>query len=259
MTGLTLVHHEWHPKQGAEHYVDGWGVWRWREADLDHTMTPHVVPDGKWIIERPLMWWSWLVGAVFADTTTLDITDSNGVNHRYIICDKPFGYVMVENDDDVDLSKAPREPLPNAHRMFICARQVHKGELSRGVPLRKEIGYVRARDKKRGNGWVCLSDLSRAADLDAEDLIFGYWQFSGHRNYRWYENDQDGGQLVDVVIAWTADDIEHKTPQVQSFTREQMRKHLFWSTDQNVWVRRGFAFTILRLLALGYMPAMQSA
>lgn len=256
MTGMTLVHHEWHPKLGAEMCSDMWGARYWQRSDLDHIETTHIVPDGTWIMERPTFGWSWLIGVEFAELTALHVTTEAGVSHIYYRCDRPFGYVVVD-EDDIDLST--RMPRSNARKTFFGARQVHKGELSHGVPLLRETGYVRAHDKKRGNGWVRLDKLSAAAGIVAEDLLFGYWQFSQHVNYAWYYNTQDGGQLVDVVVAWTADDIEHKDPDVQSFTLEQMRKHLSQSTDQNLWVRHGFAYTILRLLKLGYAPALQPA
>ena len=258
MTGLKLVHHEWHPKPSAEKSFDGWGAWRWRGEDLDHTATSHDVPDGMWIMERSQMGWTWLVGVDYADIDTLHIVNENGVGHTYVISDRPFGYVVVECDDDnINWSKTPREPLLTARKRLHYARQVHKGELSHGVPLWENIGYVRAKDNRPGNGWVRLSDLSGAAGVIAEDLIFGYWQFSGHRNQQWYGNDQNSGQLVDVIIAWTADDIEHKEPEVWSMTQEEMRKHLSSATDQNVWIRRGLAFTILRLLPLGVEPVVE--
>lgn len=255
MTGMTLVHHEWHPKPGAERCFNGWS-WYYPESECDQTTTAHVIPDGTWIMERPSFGWLWLIGVEHSELTDLSITSENGVSRTLYLCDRPFGYVVVDSDDIDVIARMPR---PGTRKRLYSARQVHKGELSHGVPLQEKIGYVRANDKKQGNGWVRLSGLVRATDIAAEDLIFSYWQFSQHLNHQWHENDQQDSQLVDVVIAWTTNEILHKDPEVEFFTREQMRRHLSCSTDQNIWIRRGFAYTILRLLALGYKPAKQSA
>lgn len=211
--------------------------------DID---TPYVVPNGKWVME-------WYYGGHPVGVTREEIEEvDNGLGQVLWVSDKPFGCVRTDAED---------------RKTLVYARQVWKGELGHGVNTPK-LDYVReplashrglgmkARERRRGQyGWVKLAELGEitvgySPDKQVE-LVLGYWQFSGHRNYRYYENDQDGGQLVDV--AWGSSlDIELGTAEFKSLTQEQFREEC--SDTSEVWIRRGFAYTILRLQALGVQP-----
>ena len=112
---------------------------------------------------------------------------------------------------------------------------------------------MKARERRRGQyGWVKLSELGEWAvgyNVDEHvDLILGYWQFSGHQ---FWQNGEHIDQLVDV--AFGADyDIKDGTADFMSLTREQFRKECYDTSE--LWIRRGFAYTILRLQALGVQP-----
>ena len=231
--------------------------------------TPFVVPNGKWVMERPLICWSWLVGIDHSELEQVTLHSLYGTYEVLYISDKPFGYICVD-EEDVDQSVHPAEVKSNGRKTLVYARQVHKGELGRGVrtPM---LDYIRqplashrcpgmkSRERRRGQyGWVKLSDLGEMSGCGYRpnkevELILSFWQFSGHRNYRYYENDQDGGQLVDV--AWGSSlDIELGTAEFKSLTQSQFRKEC--DDTSEVWVRRGFAYTILRLQALGVQPVV---
>lgn len=269
--GLTFMKKKWvldpdimsgkRPSRHQHLYYDG------DEYVIEES--PLVVPNGKWVMERPLIsgYWSWLVGIDYSELEQVTLHSLYGDSHILYISDKPFGYVVADGED-VDRLVYPAEVKSSGHKTLDYARQVWKGELGRGVrtaaldyvrqPLASSRGLgMKARERRRGQyGWVKLSDLGEMSgcgynpDKDVE-LILGYWQFSGHRNYRHYENDQDGGQLVDV--AWGSRlDIKLGDAEFKSVTREQFREE--GSDTSELWVRRGFAYTILRLQALGVKP-----
>lgn len=234
--------------------------------------TSFVVPDGTWVMERlnfgigP----SWLIGIKPEELDDIQYTDKDGVQRTLHISDKPFGYIEVELDD-VE-SFYPVAVRPTGRKRLICAQQIHKGEFGQTVPI-KRLKYVRqafepnqrpsvhkARERRRSNfGWVRLADLAAAANLSPHDVIFGFWNFSGHRNSWIHNNNQEGGQLLDIVRAASEAQIEGATPAIFSLTRSEVSEllggwhgHHFYIGD--VWVRRGFAYTVLRLLALGVRP-----
>ena len=232
--------------------------------------TPYVVPNGKWVMEKSLMTgrWSWLVGIDHSEFEQITLHSLYGYPEMLYISDKPFGYVYAY-EEDVDQSVYPAEVKSSGYKTLVYARQIHKGELGQSVPIPR-LQYVRqashkpgyamsARDKRRGNlGWVRFEWLVEALCLpqrQAREIILGYAQFSGHHHYI---DDRIVGRLIDVVLAMFEDEIKHKTPEVLSVAPETFRRF----TDENpdtLWIRHGFAKTILRLQALGYQPATMEA
>lgn len=232
--------------------------------------TPFVVPSGKWVLEDSLIrgYWSWLVGIEHAELKQVTLHSLYGTHHVLYISDKPFGFVYAE-DEDVD--RMTSQVKHSGRKTLQYARQIHKGELGRGINIPR-LNYVRqpldphrgqgmkARDRRRGQrGWVRLADLGEMSGCgycpnEVVELVLGYWQFSGHRNYPLYENDQDGGQLVDIAWGYRHD-IENGTAEFMSLTPSQFREECDDTSD--AWIRRGFAFTILRLQALGVQPEVK--
>lgn len=222
--------------------------------------TPFVVPNGKWVMEETLVAGrsSWLVGIDHSELKQATLSSLYGAHEVLYISDKPFGYVCADEEDVDPLSLQVK---PGRRKTLVYARQVHKGELGRGVripwldyvrePLAPHRGHnMKARDRRRGQyGWVKLVDLGEMTvgyrPSDLVELILGYWQFSGHRNY------QDDGQLVDV--AWGSHhDIKDGTAEFRSLTCKQFRDEC--DDLSEMWVRCGFARTILRLQALAVQP-----
>lgn len=249
--GRTYIDYSWDIRPGARQYFHVNAGWTYGDNAATLVETPHLIPNGMWVVE--FYFYGQPVGVERSDLTLLEYTTKDGGQRQLYHCDRPFGLVTMDSE---------------GRRRLNYARKIWKGELSRGVhtptldyvrePLPPHRGrHMKARERRRGQrGWVKLADLGEMSSCGYRpdkqvELILGYWQFSGHRNYRFYENDQDGGQLVDV--AWGSSlDIEDGTAEFKSLTREQFREEC--ADTSEVWVRRGFAFTILRLLALGVQP-----
>lgn len=260
LEGRTYFNYSWKPREGALPVTDPYSVDSFfRTEDIIQTKTPFVVPNGKWVMERPSHGHSWLVGVEFDELEVFRYTDASCMTRVLYICDKPFGYIVVR-DEDMDESVYPAEPI--GAKRLLHARQVHKGELGKSVSIPR-LNYVRqafeegtrhnvihSRERRRSNlGWVRLTELAEAADFTPWGAVLGYWDFSGHRN----QNDQDGGQLLDFVVASEASEIECKVPNVKFATIYEARS-LIRESLPDLWVRRGFAATVLRLVALGVEP-----
>jgi len=233
--------------------------------DYVQVATPHIIPNGKWVMERP-HGWAWLIGITPDELETFSYTDKNGVRYTLRIGDKPFGYTVAD-EEDVDLTVYPPVLGPNGRRTLFCARQVHRGELGQTVPIERlnyvrqalepdESPSVRRRRKHGQRGWIRLDDLAAATGLRSADIVYGFWNYSGHLHWR------DGrcvGVMLDIVRASSEDMIKETNPVIFSVTAEEIGNLLggwhgqyFYAKD--VWVRRGFAYTVLRLLALGVRP-----
>lgn len=228
--------------------------------------TPYVVPNGKWVMERPSYGWSWLVGTTWDKLEDVEIDTRHGLNRTLYISDGPFAYVATDFED-VDMTTSPASVKSTGRKTLHYAQQIHKGELGRGVPIPR-LDYVRqplephqkpnvtkARERRRGqHGWVKLADLGEMShgvgySPDRQvDLVLGYWQYSGHVSWRL---GQRVGTLVDAIWG-SALDIQLGNIDVKSLTKEQFREEC--SDTSEVWIRRGFAYTILRLQALGVRP-----
>lgn len=213
--------------------------------------TTHIVPNGKWVATTG---YPPVVGVERSELEMVEYHDKKGVYQSMFICDKPFGFVSMDS---------------YGRKTLVYARQVHKGELGQGVHIPTLECVIQASGpdtdpraskaarKRRRRGWVKLAQLGEASvgysPKSQVELVLGYWRFSGHRNHWHYSNDQTGGQLVDV--AWGSSlDIKLGIAEFRSLTMKQFRKEC--SDTSEVWVRRGFALTILRLLALGVQPVV---
>jgi hypothetical protein len=259
--GRTYVDYRWDIRPDAREQWSFDRGYYYRDEDITEVKTPHVVPNGMWVMERP-SGWAWLTG--IEKSEVLFYTDKHGVKRDLRISDKPFGYIVADAND-VDMTVYPRVIKPTGRKTLFSAKQIHKGELGQGVAIPR-LDYVRqafepgrklsvykARERRRGYGWVRLLDLATAANLTVEEIVFGFWSYSGHRNYRYYEKNQDGGVLLDMTLALSAAEIKGKCPSVLSATQADAAMWLDTGPG-DIWVRRGFAYTVLRLLALGVRP-----
>lgn len=259
LEGRTYIHYYWELKDDLSEFQR---VCPQFPRDYVQVATPHTVPNGKWVMERPHSW-ARLIGITSDELETFSYTDERGVRYTLRISDKPFGYIVAD-EEDVDQMVYPPVIKPNGRKILVCAQQIHKGELGQTMTIERlsytrqalepgESESVRKRRKHGQRGWIRLTELADAANLNVEDIVFGFWGYSGHRNYWFYHKDQEGGQLLDIVVASAPTDIEHKCPTVQSTTQSEA-SHLIHESLEDLWVRRGFAYTVLRLLALGIRP-----
>lgn len=258
-------------KKSESYYDDTAGKWCWRDIP-----TFRCVPNGMWVLGHSLTpgRCSWLAGITPDRLDSFKYIkvylDGKPDENAYLyVSDKPFGYICAD-EEDVNRWGNPCLVKPNGRKTLVHARQIHKGELGSTVPIQR-LKYVRqafkpgtklgmsARDRNRSNlGWVRLIDLAGTkavtdAGLTVEDVVFGFWSYSGHRNSWVHNNDQDGGQLLDVIMASSPEDITRQYPQVHAVTQSQVLD-LIYPSLRDMWVRRGFAYTVLRLLALGVPP-----
>jgi hypothetical protein len=257
--GLTLTHHTWNARPGAEREFDV-RYWQslYRPEDIVHTTTTDVVPNGKWYLEWREERRGTLVGVNWTDLDQRHYTDDNGVRRVALVCDRPFGSVVSDYGD--------------VRKVLVCAHQIHKGEVGMAVRI-PALRYVRQaaikpyigmheRDRRRSNlAWVRFTDLATAARVSPErmrQIVANCWQFSGHLFYPDDYPPQPTDTLIDITFALDEDEIKGKVPQERSVGRAAFRSFAA-EEPETLWLRRGFAATILRLLALRYMPAMQSA
>lgn len=271
-TGLTFIDHSWVATLGGHSYTSHTspdevrrrhGYYIGEGEVVTEIQTSHVVPNGKWVA-RQQFGCNWPVGVDHDELEMLEYHDKDGIYRRLFIGDKPFGFVNMDSEDVIVY---PDMVKPTGRKTLVYARQVWKGEEGRGVHIPR-LDYVRqplaphrglgmkARERRRGQyGWVKLADLGEMTvgyrpDKQVE-LVLGYWQFSGHESW---QNGQKVGTLVDV--AWGSSlDIELGEAEFMSLTQWQFREEC--DDTSEVWVRRGFAYTILRLQALGVQPEVQ--
>lgn len=249
-------------KRPSRHYH------RYYDADeyvIDET--PYVVPNGMWVMDRHggEQKHAQIVGASHHDIESVLLENLYGTPTYLEICHKPFGYILADWKD-VDWSVHPSVVRPNGRKTLVCARQVWKGELSHGgtqyphyvrEPIKpgKKPNVHKEHERRHGPyGWVKLSELAEAAVVgygpDKQlGLVLGYWQFS----QQWLIQP-DGSRVTAVKLAWGSRlDIEAGDSKSETMTAEDFREE---SDPSELWLPRGFAYTILRLQALGVEPSI---
>lgn len=242
-----------------------------------------VVPDGKWVVEvRTSMdeqvnrnWedgsfegvdvWEKkfsVVGWKLYNPYTLAQSSSHkeDENHRsavyMLVADEPFGVITEELENGVRTG--------GLH--FSCARQVHKGELARRPQITRPQ-FVRGtfdgineisgrtnepippRDRRRGkHGWARLSDVAELVGMSRGEMLSRYFAFT-HAESPW----------LDVIIGGRGDIHGRKIAPGQIKSYNNPASHEAWAYElmtQEVWIRQGFALTILYLHYLGYVPPL---
>jgi len=166
---------------------------------------------------------------------------------------RPFGIVSTPTKDG--------EPRGTA-RFFTPARQIHKGELGRKMPvdMPKVVQTQRNPNVDEGYaysqktvGWVRLDELARK-----------YWLFEPELMERFYPFNDFISALFPLVIATVPEDFEGRIvryPQRRDVMLSDAIKIVKTHPTGWVWVRASWAATVLRLRSLGYKPehAMQVA
>ncbi len=236
-----------------------------------------VIPDGKWVVSAS----SYLsrdqgdeyieerrtsvVGPRPEHRYNIYVTrgQTTSVTHYYLVGDAPFGVIReqrVFGKRDGGL-------------YFSCARQVHKGELGRRPQIvrpqfvREDPGRdleavsgngnrIKARDRRRGKfGWARLTDVAALIKMNEGELLQRYIDFSHAEHVE-----------LPVIFADTAEEIRGKRisgfipkdapRQIQCFGSWQMEELLtrVGRDASKVWIRQGFALTVLYLHHLGHIP-----
>ena len=181
-------------------------------------------------------------------------------SRRLLVSTQPFGVIEYFIDPD---------GTPLGGERFQPARQINQGQLGR-YPEIPKLPFVRqakedgrgatARDRRRSHiGWVRLTGLAFASGLTFEQILFDYWPFIDYR----YDRRYPVRQTLDMLFDHDPHDIRNQTGSqldIQQVDRIAMRRlhenrWEYMENWQDVWVRKGFAQTILYLNALGYVPS----
>lgn len=229
-------------------------------ADYIIAETPYVVPNGKWVLMRPLgSPWCKLVGVDHSEVEDIVLDDLYGIAHVLYVSNKPFGFVTAE---DLEYIPGELQPIPIGGKYLHVAQKVHKGELLPGIeipkieivreePALKSGGRERNRDQKRNHiRWARLSDVVAAAGVSAEELLLGYWPFIG---WSYDHTSMRHGTLLHIVLHDSPEEFKTRQTTFQYFDQEETRRIVSDSTE-NMWIRAGLAKTILRLQTLGVQP-----
>lgn len=233
-------------------------------ADYIEAETPYVVPNGKWVASWPSACWAKLVGADWSEIESVKLDTRYGGTSVYsilYICDKPFGFIAAEEGDYP--TTHPKGRLLGDLK-FHSAQQVHKSELTQsGVPFpkltlvreaegldRKMWSFQRNRSQRRNHTrWARLTDVMIASDRTVEEIILSYWRFIGRSID--HENDRHGTFLH--VTYGSPEEVASHDRKVLYYSQDELGP-VINSGPARVWVRAGFAKTILQLLSLGVTP-----
>ena len=261
--GRTYIDYRWDIRPGAREYFSTISMgWRYEDKDVTEVQTPHVVPNGKWVMERPCRW-AQLVGVKSEELELLEYTGKHGERHCLYVSDKPFGFIMAEDGEYVRGQVQAR--LVGDLRLY-SAQQIHKGELTQnGVPFpkltlvredpslaRKYGDFPRNRSQKRNHvRWARLADAVAASGLPDMELIHAYWRFVGFSVD--HAHDRHGTFLH--VVYGSAEEVASPDRKIEYYSRSEFDQTLWWTERYHeMWIRAGLAKTILQLLSLGVTP-----
>ncbi len=220
-----------------------------------------IVPNGMWVMERPSFGHTWLIGAESHEVVPVSIDDRANQRRTLYTANKPFGFVQSE-----EAVYLPGTQVPTGSQRLSYARQVHKGELGKGVSIPrlrfarehpdnspKYHNFPRNRDQRRNPfRWARLSNVVAASGASARRLMSSYWPFVGQS----YDTaGQRIGEFLHVRFGNTCDDISNQIISHSCFTFEELGNRIMCGQNlDNIWIRAGLANTFLRLIALGYQP-----
>ncbi|PIP60451.1 hypothetical protein COX00_03105 [Candidatus Uhrbacteria bacterium CG22_combo_CG10-13_8_21_14_all_47_17] len=164
-----------------------------------------------------------------------------------LVGSEPFGIVIYETTNSKRVGGL----------YFESARQVHKGELGRGLKVAMPTCAREARepdpedpqprrDRRRHYAcWARLSEVAALMGLSTKEVLERFHLFA--------DADARG---VPVLFASKRDEIHGKVISKSAVKRfkEAEFPQLFDRDLSTIWVRQGFAKTVLRLHALNYTP-----
>lgn len=175
---------------------------------------------------------------------------------QLLVGDQPFGVITDVGEDNASSN--------TGGRYFSCARQIHKGELGRRPQITRPQ-FVREafagmsevsgrtgepipnRDRRRGKkGWARLAEVAALVGMSSEEMAWRYFAFT----------DAECPELP--VIFGSREQIAGQKirPEQLARFREDNLPQLFYHDPQEVWIRQGFALTILYLKHFGYEPVL---
>lgn len=248
--------------------LDGCGKKKEREV---------VVPDGKWVL--PASYYSFieyedgggeisdcrdysLIGPAPSERLICDRDhrdqswdtgwSSSRSEHALLVGDQPFGAIFEEK----------RDGMRSGGLYFSCARQVHKGELGRRPQIARpkfareaplstaEVSTltekpIPARDRRRGEiGWACVADVARLVNREPQRMMEEFFVFTHAEN-----------PALQVLADRAFAEVNGKRVALGSWwnVRESDLPDFFTvHNPSRMWIRKGFAMTILYLNHFGY-------
>lgn len=179
-------------------------------------------------------------------------------SHHLLVGDAPFGLILITEEN------GKRSP----YLSFEPARQVHKGELGRYPEYpRPEYAregrdadelawknenlpegvkpYTRRNLRRHHARWARLVDVAALIGVPPEYLVRAFYPFADSRGYG-----------LPVLFAEKREEIHGQILPYRSEKRftELDFPALFDRNPETIWVRQGFAKTVLCMVALGYVP-----
>ena len=221
--------------------------WMMKDRYFREVEIPFLVRNGEWVLEGN---WQNVLGTRDRELKNVNLDVRSGKSDWMTVSDKPFGVITCLDDGD------GFSVHPIRQRLHV-ARQIHKGELGRTLSI-PSLKYVR-QQHGRDYGWVRLRDLAEvtvSSDLyKAIDLVLDASQFSRGLEYR---AGRPVGSQIDAIWA-SEQEIQAGNVTVVGLAPERFKFEALIPKSE-LWIRRNFAYTILRLQALGVKPYMlQSA
>lgn len=252
--------------------VDG----KWYDIPGERGVDQILVPHGYWVLEAC----SYAGGGAVkfrvlgrdAELVKWHRLNSYGYGKRWLlVCPRVFGIESY---------------LPGAEgRWFVPARQVHKGELGRTVPIalgalsgpslvvkESKARYAHRHSSGRHkNGWMQLAEVAKAAEMAPRDLIIRYLPYTdtdqpslqtvitpNHEHIRGMVL-KDADWRTDDILAHAHGDYED-APRiwgVQSQQLDRLELVLDRVGPYVVWIRQGFGNAVLRMVAIGHRPELE--
>lgn len=167
-----------------------------------------------------------------------------GANYRsaewQFVSDKPFGIIEERRQNDKRVGGL----------YFSCARQIHKGELGRKPELPRLPRFAREAPDREGHrhGWARFSEVSEIVGMKPIEFICRFAPFA----------DVDDGSTLDFIQACDRSEIHGKRMQPQKTSFYHLGDMIVrWGlSPDEVWIREGFAKTVLYLNLFGYIPPL---
>lgn len=172
-----------------------------------------------------------------------------------LVCDQPFGVIKTVSSTDTGA-------VSGSSTAFESARQIHKGELGQFPPfptprfvregrkLNVPEGEIITRTCRRAlrrnsTRWARLVEVAAIVGMPHQQLVERFYPFGNTE-----------GHGLPVLFAATPEEIHGKVIPNDSVKRfgEAQFPQLFDRNPATIWVRRGFARTMLCLHHLGYDP-----
>jgi hypothetical protein len=232
-----------------------------------------TVPDGMWVAEvessdyleyveryddelgefESVNSWEYeVIGTNNFKRHILDYHSRGGYSHGYksswarslIVSDSPFGIVCWQSEYNQD----------GWGRYFTVARQIHKGDLGT-KPQIERPKFARQSSEPHGfghqkkvhqHGWARLMDVARLAHMERHEMLRLYFAFT-HAEC----------PHLDVIIAQTREAIHSQCiphNHVLHYGWDKLVEMFDTHNQSDIWIRQGFAVTLLYLRHFGYVP-----